>query len=164
MFILEIVAIGAMTAYAVYRQTVVSEVATANRFKLAIVYGVVGLVVGGFALPHGAIGYGMLAAGLVLSAVVGVIRGYRTDIWMEPDGRIVSKGNAVTIALFLGLVAVKFAMGALSFAAGVSDGAGFGEIVVMIAIMVAFQAEIVYRRRRRLALAVQRVPAPARTS
>lgn len=158
MFVVEIVAIVALTAYASYRQTVVTEVATTNRFKLAISYGIVGLVAGGFALPHGAVGYGMLGAGLVLSAVVGLIRGYRTDIWMEPDGRIVRQGNAVTVLLFLGLVAAKLGLGVFSYFAGISDGAGFGGIVVMIAIMVAFQAEIVHRRGRKLALAVRRVP------
>ena len=161
MFVIEIIAIVAMTGYAVYRQTVVSEVATRHRFTLAIIYGLVGLIAGGFALPHGVAGYAMLITGLVLSAVIGIVRGYRTDIWMEPGGRIVRKGNAVTILLFLGLVAAKFGIGVLAWFTGVQDGAGFGEIVLMIAIMVAFQAEIVCRRARRLAVAVQRVPAAA---
>jgi len=51
---IEIVAIVAMTGYAIYKQTVVSVVATSNqRFKLAIIYGIIGLIAGGFALPHG---------------------------------------------------------------------------------------------------------------
>ena len=158
---IEIVAIIAMTGYAIYLQTVVSVVATNARFKLAIIYGLVGLVVGGFALPHGVAGYGLLIAGLVLSAVVGVVRGYRTEIWMEPDGRIVRKGNLVTILLFVGLVAAKFVMGVLAYFEGIQDGAGFGEIMVMIAIMVAFQAEIVFRRAQKLA---RSVPLPRPTS
>jgi hypothetical protein len=151
---IEIAVIVAMTGYAIYQQTVVSVVATHNRFKLAIIYG----IVGGFALPHGSAGYGLLLAGLVLSAGIGVLRGYRTDLWMETDGRIVRKGNVLTILLFLGLVAAKFAMGVLAYFKGIQDGAGSGEIMVMIAIMVGFQAEIVYRRAQRLARSVQRVP------
>ena len=158
---LEIVIIVAMTGYAIYKQTVVSMVATKNRFKLAIIYAVVGLVAGGFALPHGWAGLGLLVLGLVLSAAIGVIRGYRTEVWMEPDGRIVRKGNAVTILLFLGLVAAKFAMGMYAYFQGIQDGAGFGEIMVMIAIMVAFQAEIVYRRAQKLSDTVQRLPLSA---
>ena len=112
---IEIVAIVAMTGYAIYKQTVVSVVATSNqRFKLAIIYGIIGLIAGGFALPHGWAGYGLLVGGLALSAAVGVLRGYRTDIWMESDGRIVRKGNLVTILLFVGLVAAKFGMGVLA--------------------------------------------------
>lgn len=151
---IEIAAIVVLTGYAIYRQTVVSVVATGNRFKLAIIYGIVGLVAGGFALPHGTAGFGLLAAGLVLSAIVGVLRGYRTEVWMEPDGRIVCKGNAATIALFVGLVAAKFAMGVLAYFQDIQDGAGFGEIMVMIAIMVAVQSQIVYRRAQKLARSV----------
>ena len=73
---------------------------------------------------------------------------------MEQDGRIVRKGNLVTILLFVGLVAAKFAMGVLAYFQGIQDGAGFGEIMVMIAIMVAFQAEIVFRRAQKLARSV----------
>jgi len=158
---IEIVAILAMTGYAIYTQTKVSTVATNARFKLAIIYGIVGLAVGGFALPHGLAGYGLLVAGLALSAVVGVVRGYRTEVWMTPDGRIVRKGNSATILLFVGLVAAKFAMGVLAYFEGIQDGAGFGEIMVMIAIMVAFQAEIVYRRAQKLS---RSVPLPLSTS
>ena len=147
-----------MTGYAIYKQTVVSVVATNNRFKLAIIYGIVGLVAGGFALPHGVGRLRTAGRRLALSAVVGVLRGYRTDIWMESDGRIVRKGNAVTILLFVGLVAAKFGMGVLAYFKGIQDGAGFGEIMVMIAVMVAFQAEIVYRRAQKLARSVQRLP------
>jgi hypothetical protein len=161
---IEIAIIIAMTGYAIYRQTVVSVVANQNRFKLAIIYGIVGLVAGGFALPHGPAGYGLLIAGLALSAVVGVARGYRTDIWMEPDGRIVRKGNALTILLFVGLVAAKFAMGVLAYFKGIQDGAGFGEIMVMIAIMIAFQAEIVHRRALKLARSANGLPVSRTTA
>jgi hypothetical protein len=60
----------------------------------------------------------------------------------------------VTILLFVGLVAAKFGMGVLAYFKGIQDGAGFGEIMVMIAIMVAFQAEIVFRRAQKLARTV----------
>lgn len=154
----EIAAILAMTVYAIYKQTVVSKVSAQGRFKMAVIYAVIGVAVGGFMLPKGPLGWGLLVFGLALSAAVGVIRGRRTDIWMEQDGQVVRKGNAVTIALFVGLVAAKFALGTVAYFAHISDGAGFGEIMVMIAIMIAFQAEIVYRRSQALAVSVQRVP------
>jgi hypothetical protein len=51
---LEIAAILALTAWAVYRQTVVAEITLSPaRFRMAAVYAVVGLLVGGFDLPHG---------------------------------------------------------------------------------------------------------------
>jgi hypothetical protein len=54
----------------------------------------------------------------------------------------------LTIGLFVGLVAVKFGLGAVAYVAGLSDDGGFGEILLMIALMVAVQAEIIWRRAR----------------
>ena len=34
---------------------------------------------------------------------------------MEADGQVVRKGNAVTIALFVGLVAAKFVIGTVAY-------------------------------------------------
>lgn len=112
---------------------------------------VVGLAVGGFSRPDGTAEWLLLIAGLVLSAVVGLARGRLTRLWVETDatGRhVYSQGTAVTIGLFLGLVAAKFALGTAAYFAGVSDDGGFGEILFMVAIMVAFQAELVWRRAR----------------
>lgn len=148
---LELVAILALTGYAIYTQTKVTEITGGgNRFKLALIYGVVGLAVGGFDLPSGPWGWGMLAFGLALSAVVGLARGYKTNIWRDADGRIFRKGNALTISLFLALVASKFVLGTVAYFNGIDDGAGFGEILVMIAIMVAFQAQIMWTRAQAL--------------
>jgi hypothetical protein len=73
---LEIAAILALTAWAVYRQTVVAEITLSPaRFRMAAVYAVVGLLVGGFDLPHGWAGWAMIATGLALSVVVGLVRG-----------------------------------------------------------------------------------------
>jgi hypothetical protein len=160
---LEIAAIVLMTGYAIYRQTVVSEVSSgAGRFKLAIIYGIVGIAVGGFVAPIGAAGWGLFLGSLVLSAVFGVIRGRKTQVWQGPDGTILRKGNALTITLFLGLIAAKFVLGTVAYLGQIQDGAGFSEIMVMIAIMVAVQAEIVYRRGTALAAASRQLATASR--
>jgi hypothetical protein len=38
----------------------------------------------------------------------------------------------------------------LAWFANINDGAGFGEVLIMIAIMIAVQAQIVYRRAQAL--------------
>jgi len=141
----EIVAILALTGYALYRQTRVSEVQEHSRFKLAITYGIIGLAVGGFVVPQGGIAWGFLLLSIVLSVVVGVARGYRTKVWLEGQ-RILTQGTALTISLFLGLIAAKFAIGTAEYFDDVPAGAGFGEVMLMIAVMVGVQAEIVWRR------------------
>jgi hypothetical protein len=56
MSLLEIVAILALTRWAIYKQTVAAEVSGRSRFNTAIIYASVGVVVGGFALPPGLAG------------------------------------------------------------------------------------------------------------
>jgi hypothetical protein len=147
---IEIIALMALAGYAVYRQTTVSEVHEHGRFKLALIYAVVGIVVGGFALPHGAVTIGLLALSIALSAGVGLVRGYKTRLWRADDGRLLQRGTALTIALFVGLIAAKFGIGTYEYLAGLRDTAGFGEVMVMIAVMVAVQAQIVWIRARAL--------------
>ena len=122
----------------------------ATRFKLAVIYVVVGLVMGGLHLPDQPAERWILAIGIALSLVVGWARGRITQVWRGDDGRVWSQGTATTIAPFLGMVAVKFALGTWAYFQGLSDTGGFGEILLMIGIMVAFQAEIVWRRARPL--------------
>ncbi len=150
MNIIEILALLALTGWAVYKQTRTAPVAGKGRFTMAIVYAAVGLTLGGFSMPSGVAGFGLLLAGFVLSAAVGLLRGRLTPIWREADGTVWRKGTTTTILLFLGLVASKFVLGTIAYLTHINDGAGFGEILFMIAIMVAVQAEIVHRRGENL--------------
>ncbi len=150
---IEIIALLALTAYAIYQQTRRHEVHGSGRFKLAIIYAIVGLAIGGFSRPDTPAEWALLIASLLLSVVVGLARGRLTRIWAETgaDGpQVYSQGTAVTIGLFVGLVAAKFALGTVAYFAHVSDDGGFGEILLMIAIMVAFQSELVWRRAQAL--------------
>ena len=146
---IEILALLALVGYAIYRQTRQNEVVGGSRYKLAIIYAIVGVIIGGFSLPHSAAEVLVLGIGLALSVVVGLARGRLTHLWAE-DGKVYSKGTPLTIGLFVGLVAVKFAIGTACYFLKISDDGGFGEVLVMIAIMIAFQAEIVWRRAQAL--------------
>ncbi|GAA1847542.1 hypothetical protein GCM10009836_28980 [Pseudonocardia ailaonensis] len=150
---LEIVILVAMVGYAIYRQTQRHEVVGGSRYKMAIIYAVVGLAVGGFSRPDTAAEWGLLAAGLVLSIVVGLARGRLTRIWAEDTDeghRVYSQGTALTVGLFLALVLAKFGLGTYAYFAHISDDGGFGEVLIMIAVMVAFQAELIWHRARAL--------------
>jgi len=72
-------------------------------------------------------------------------RGHYTRVWAE-GGRVFSQGTVFTITLFLLMVLGKFALGTAAYLAGVSDDGGFGNILLMIALMIAFQAQIIWRR------------------
>ncbi|TCK22335.1 DUF1453 domain-containing protein [Pseudonocardia endophytica] len=145
-----IVAILALVGYAIYKQSQRHEVVGAHRFTLAIVYVVVGLALGGLDLPNRPAEQILLLVSLLLSVGVGLARGRLTRIWRGDDGRVYAQGTALTIGLFLGMVIVKFGLGTWAYFQGLSDQGGFGEVLLMIGLMVAFQAEIVWRRGRAL--------------
>ena len=131
---IEIVILVAMIGYAIYRQTQRHEVIGASRFKLAIIYAVIGVAVGGFSRPDSAGEWGLLIASLALSR----------------ERKVYSQGTALTVGLFLGMVVAKFGLGTYAHFAHISGDGGFGEILIMIAVMVAFQAELMWRRARPL--------------
>ena len=149
MTLTQIAILIAMMAYAIYMQTKRHEVIGESRFKLAIIYAIVGLVMGGLNLPDQPFEIGFLVVGLLLSIGVGLVRGKYTRVWAQ-DGRVYSQGTAFTISLFLLLVLAKFAMGTAVYFLGLSDGGGFGEVLLMIALMVAFQAQIIWNRAKPL--------------
>jgi hypothetical protein len=154
------IALLALVGYAIYRQTQVSEVRAKSRFKLALIYGIVGICVGGLNLPSWAAGVGLLAFGIALSVVIGLMRGRLTRIWQEADGRVLKQGTAVTVALFIAMIVIKFGTGVWAYFAHIDDGEGFGEIMVMVAIMIAVQAELVWRRAQALVASTGTTPRP----
>jgi hypothetical protein len=95
---LAIVALLALTGYAIYRQSQKHEVVGSGRFTLAIIYAVVGLAVGGFSRPDTWGEVLVLVLSLALSVVVGLARGRLSRLWLE-DGRVWSQGTPLTIGL-----------------------------------------------------------------
>jgi hypothetical protein len=141
----ELILIVVLCAYAVYKQSQQHEISGGSRFKLAIIYGGVGLLVGGFYLPETALEWAFLAASVAASVVVGVVRARFTRVWVD-GGHVYAQGTVVSISLFLALVLAKFALGTIAYFLDVSDDGGFGEVLILIGIMVGIQAELVWRR------------------
>jgi hypothetical protein len=155
----EFLIILALTGYAVYQQTRRHEVVGKTRFKLAIIYAIIGLVVGGFNFPHHILIWVFLVISLLLSLIVGLIRGRLTRVWREGD-HVYSKGTVLTVSLFLGLIVAKFILGTIAYLVKASDDGGIGEILLMIAVMVAVQAELIWRRAQALGAAYDPPPDP----
>jgi hypothetical protein len=140
--------IAGLISYAVYKQTKVAPVTGRGRFRLALIYAIIGLALG-VTVPHSAAGLGLIAASLVFSLVVGLARGACTRVWRDRSGRVLSRGTVVTIGLFLALIASKFLLGTVAYFLKIHDSS-MGEILLMIGISVAIQAEIVWRRAQAL--------------
>jgi hypothetical protein len=76
---------------------------------------------------------------------------------------IISAVIGLAVGLFLALVLAKFGIGTYEYLAGVRDSAGFGEVMVMIAVMVGVQAQIVCNRAKRLTGKAPAAPRPTVT-
>ncbi len=147
---IDALALTAMTGWAVYRQSVRLQVEPAKRFTIPMIYAGVALAVGGFAVPASSPGWALLAATMLLSLVVGLWRGRLTRVWVDGDGRVWRQGTRTTIVLFLALITAKILLGTVAYRWGIDDGAGFGEVLLVVAVMLAAQAELVTRRANRL--------------
>jgi hypothetical protein len=145
----ELLIILALTGYAVYQQTRVHQVTANGRFKLAIIYAVVGLCLG-IHMTYTPATLGLLAVSLGASLLVGYVRGQHSQMWAEPDGRVFTRGTVLTVGLFLALIVFKFALGTFAYFTHIADSSGMGEILLMIGLMVAVQAEMTWRRAQAL--------------
>jgi hypothetical protein len=141
---IEPIAIIALIGYALYRQTRVNEVTGRGRFELAAIYTAAG-VLSGVHVAHNRTAYGLLAVGLAASLVTGLLRGRRTRMW-QADGRIYTQGTVVTVGLFLGLVTFKFVLGTFAYLTHTPYESGIGSVLLMVGVMIAVQAELIWRR------------------
>jgi hypothetical protein len=145
----ELTVIVAVVCYAVFQQTRRHQLHKGSRFKLAVIYGIVGLSVGGTHLPQTVLAVAFLALSLALSLGVGVARGRLTSVWREGDIEF-SQGTQLTVTLFLLMIAAKFALGTIAYLAHASQDGGVGEILLMLAIMMAIQAQLISKRAEAL--------------
>jgi hypothetical protein len=152
----ELIIILALTVYAVFQQTRKHEITGHSRFKLAMIYAIVGLVLG-VHVAHTTASVALLGLSLLASLLIGYVRGTQSRMWRDSDGRIYSRGTVLTVGLFLGLIAFKFALGTVAYFTHISYGNSMGEILLMIGLMVGVQAEIVWQRAR--AMGATKVPA-----
>ncbi|WP_223623772.1 hypothetical protein [Microbacterium sp. EST19A] len=153
MNLIQLVFLAAMVSYAIYRQTRVGPAGGAGRFKMALIYGGVGLVslgVSGWVLPGDSGGWVVLAIGIALSAVVGVARGLLTRVWTDENGDVLRQGTWLTVSLFIAMIITKIAITVFAQLSGIQTGSSFAQILLVVAIMIAVQAEIVHRRGQRL--------------
>jgi hypothetical protein len=141
----ELLIILALTGYAVYKQTRVHEVTANGRFKLAIIYVIVGICLG-IHMSYSPATLGLLVLSLAASLLVGYVRGQHSQMWADATGRVFTRGTPFTVGLFLALIVFKFALGTFAYFAHIADNSGMGEILLMIGLMVAVQAEMTYRR------------------
>ncbi|MFS0911198.1 hypothetical protein AB3M89_05360 [Microbacterium sp. 179-I 3D2 NHS] len=149
----QLVFLAGMVGFAIYRQTRVGPAGGPGRFTMALLYGAIGLMsvaLTGWVLPGDSRGWLVLATGIALSAVVGVARGLLTRVWTDENGRALRQGTWLTVSLFVAMILAKIAITVFAQLSGIPTGSSFAQVLLIVAVMIAVQAEIVHRRAQRL--------------
>lgn len=153
----------AVLVWIVARQVRTSEVRADRSPRTLLVLGLVGLwQVVQFLQQHtvaaGAVA--VLVVSLVVSAGLGVLRGRLQPVWRADDGRVLRRGNATTVVLWLLAVGLHLGADVLAEKADArSAGLASASLLLYLAISLATQRLVVQGRAARLvAPATQPVP------
>jgi len=155
----------AVLAWVLWRQVQAREVIT-ERSPRGL------LVLAGFGVWAAAQGLGgasvspaalaLVVAGVAISAGFGALRGRLQPVWLDASGRVLRRGNALTVTLWLTAIAVHVGVDAV--VARVDPGAAGlagGSLLVCLALSLTAQRLVVRGRAGRLACEVSPVPVAA---
>lgn len=145
-------------AWILWRQTQVREVRSDRNPRVLLVLAAAGLwQVGSFLDEHAVrpAAIALLAGSLVVSAAFGLLRGRVHPVWREADGRVLRRGNALTVALWIAAVAAHlgidvYARHVDSAAAGLATAS----LVLYLVVSLGVQALVVRERAAHLAPAL----------
>jgi hypothetical protein len=133
--------------WSIWRQMHEHAVTREGLFKLPLIFAAIGVFgFGTGAMPTDGAALGYLAFSLALSVFFGVWRGRRIDIWRDADGNPISKGNRITITLWVVLLASKFALGTVASITDWFPAEHAGEIFLFLAFSFVAQNIVVARR------------------
>ena len=115
--------------------------------KLPVIFAAVGaLSLTSQDIPTDAAAVSYIALSLGLSIALGVWRGAVIPAWQDAAGEWMSKGNRLTITLWIVLIAAKFAMGTVASITGWFPVSSTGEVFLFLGLSFAAQNAVVARR------------------
>ncbi|MDA0185303.1 hypothetical protein OJ997_33670 [Solirubrobacter phytolaccae] len=131
--------------WSIWRQMHAHEVTANGLIKLPTIFAIVGVATLGGADFSGTGTLVYLGASMLLSAALGAWRGASLSIWRE-GGAWISKGNRLTIGLWVTLIAIKFALGTIASVTGDLPTETVGEVFLFLGLSFAVQNVVVARR------------------
>ena len=141
------VVLAFLLPWSLYRQMHEHQVTREGLIKLPLIFAAIGLL--GWTAqdnPTDAAAVAYMALSLGLSVALGVWRGAVIPAWRDAAGDWISKGNALTITLWIVLIAAKFAMGTVASITGWFPATGTSEVFLFLGISFAAQNLVVARR------------------
>jgi hypothetical protein len=146
------VVLAVLLPWSVWRQMHPHEISRRALTKLPVIFGAIGLIgLGRGDIPSSGAAAAALCGDLALSVGFGVARGRLMPIWRD-GGRWLAQGNRFTLTLWAALIAVRFAVGAVSSVTGWFPQTTTGEVFLVLAISFAVQNLVIARRVARAAV------------
>ena len=139
--------LAVLLPWSLYRQMHEHAITREGLIKLPIIFGAIGVL--GLTtqdIPTDAAAAAYVALSLGLSVSLGVWRGAVIPAWQNRAGEWISKGNRLTITLWIVLIAAKFVMGTIASITGWFPATGTGEVFLFLGLSFAAQNAIVARR------------------
>jgi hypothetical protein len=126
---------------------------TVRRLRVAGVLGIVGVVEvwsSAGAHPVSVVGWTLLVTGLVIGAVLGVLRAATVKLWVR-DGAVWTQGHAMTAALWIVGIAIHIGLDLLARALAPSaDAVNASSVLLFIAVSLGVQGLVTMQRARSL--------------
>ena len=109
------IVLAVLLPWSLWRQMHAHAISSEGLIKLPLIFA----AIGAFSLtqqdvPSDAAAVAYVATSLGLSVALGIWRGAVIPTWLTADGTWMSKGNRLTISLWILLIGAKFAMGAVA--------------------------------------------------
>jgi hypothetical protein len=141
------IVLAALIVWSLSRQMSEHAVTREGLIKLPLIFAGIGLIaLNATDVPHGSLAVAEVAVSVALSVGLGLVRGALMPTWQDDQGQWMTKGNRTTIALWVGLIAVKFVIGAIGSITGLYTSTGSGEIFLILGLSFAAQNYILARR------------------
>jgi hypothetical protein len=141
------IVLAVLLPWSIWRQMHVNPVSRGSLIKLPLVFAGIGLLVQtGSLIPAGRAAIVALLIGVAASVVLGLWRGAVIPVWTAEDGSWLSQGNRLTIALWVALIAFKFALGTVGSMTGWFPVESVGVVFVTLGLSFAVQNLVVARR------------------
>jgi hypothetical protein len=139
--------LAVLLPWSLWRQMHEHQITREGLIKLPLIFAGIGLLgLGTQDIPTDAAAAAYVTFSLALSVSLGVWRGAVIAVWRNAAGDWMSKGNRLTISLWIALIAAKFAMGTVASITGWLPATGTGEVFLFLGVSFAVQNLVVARR------------------
>jgi hypothetical protein len=141
------IVLAVLLPWSLYRQMQENPVSRGSLLKLPLIFVGIGLLVqSGPLVPSGSGVAVALTISVAASVLLGIWRGAAIPVWTTRDGTWMSKGNRLTITLWIALVALKFLLGTVGSITGWFPVETITEIFITLGLSFAVQNYVVARR------------------